>query len=165
MKISANLPATKQNVNKLFFTSANNTKNTKAAVVFIEIPYDSFEKSDYYEDDEILAGPYGHPFSGRPIINSGFENNYEKNLTFINWLLDPERKMYKRPKLLIEKIFSLGDSFDDDISEYHKQLTTEAYNTAKSLIGKNAPISIPIGDINGDGVIDKIVSGINCAMI
>ena len=164
MRIQSSLFVLKQSTNRQSFMSA---QNPKIALMLIEMPNDSFEKFDEYkndEDDEILAGPYGHPYSGRPIINSGFEDSYEKHMSFIDWLLDPERKMIKRPKLLIERIFSLGNDFNDDVSAYHKQIASEASKAAKGLVDKHGPISIPIGDLNGDGVVDKIISGINRAI-
>ena len=127
------------------------------------MPNDIFETSEDVEDEDILSGPYGHPYSGRPIINGDSGNN-EKSLNFIEWLLCPDRKIHVRPKLLIEKIFSLGDDFDDEVSAYHKQIISEATSTAKKFIDKTDSIAIPVGDINGDGVVDKIISGINRAI-
>lgn len=151
----------------------NFTSNNKINVLILaEIPNDSFEKSslvdseESFSDDDILAGPFGHPYTGRPTgISAEDIKKYEENLSFLDWLFDVERHLYKRPKTLIEKFFSLGDNnFDDDVAKYQAQLAKEAVSTAKSLLGKGAEIAIPIGDLNGDGIVDKIVSGINRAI-
>ena len=125
-------------------------KSPAGEFVMQELQNDPFQKEDGYSIG-ILSGPYGHPYSGRPIVNS---EGTEK-MSFLDWLFAPsaERKLYKRPKLLIENLFSLGDiEFDDDITRYHKEIISEACKTAKGFIGKDCPISIPICDLNEDGL-------------
>ena len=44
------------------------------------------------------------------------------------------------------------------------QLTQNAIQSATDSIKKGEPVSIPLADFNGDGKIDRIVSGINRAI-
>ena len=161
MKINTSTISNNFKTDKFSYTSKYKEEPT---IVIFEIPEDTFTKlhDKYAEDVEIAAGPHGHPYSGRPTISSDSEDG---KMTFIDWLFCPERKLHKRPKTFIDNLLSLGDNnFDDDVSRYHAQLAKDAIEKAKNFIGKDVPISIPIGDINKDGVADTIISGINKAI-
>jgi len=125
--------------------------------IALELPVDSFENSETEENNELLFGPYGHPYSGRSIISK--TGSQEKKLSFFKWLFHPDRKNLERPKTFIENLFSLGDAnFDDEVARYHAE---QAIEVAKGLIGVAENIMIPLGDLNNDEIVEKIVSGIN----
>jgi len=52
--------------------------------IALELPVDSFENSETEEYNELLFGPYGHPYSGRSIISK--TGSQEKKLSFFKWL-------------------------------------------------------------------------------
>ena len=120
---------------------------------------------DVVDEDIIAGGAFGHPYSGRPGTYSS--DDFNKKISLIEWLLLPtnERKAIPRPISLIGKIISLGDNdFDDEVAKYHSQIISKAMDSAENILNTQGPISIPIGDLNSDGITDSIVSGINRAI-
>jgi len=131
-----------------------------------ELSHDVFEKDDYlsnssYDEDEIAPGPLGH-ISGRPIIPP---KDSLAEISFLEWLFTSkeERKGFKTPGIV--EFFSLGDNnFNDEVALYHSKIAQDAKETAIGLFQKGGNISIPIGDINKDGIADRIISGVNRAI-